>query len=144
MTVRDKAWQIPLRLATGAFMLNSGLSKWDAEEAHANQLHQFATGAYPMVQEVDSRTFTKALAASEIAIGTAVLAPTVSATVAGLGLTAFSAGLVGLYWRTPGMHRDNDPRPTEQGIPLAKDIWLLAIGTSLIIGGLTRRSRRTR
>ncbi|MGH3629567.1 MAG: hypothetical protein ACRDRL_19285 [Sciscionella sp.] len=143
MTLRDKAWQVPLRLAAGAFVLNSGVSKWDADDAQAKQLQQFAAGVYPMMNEVDPRTFVTALSASEIAIATAVLLPTVSATIAGLGITAFSAGLVGLYWRTPGMHQDNSLRPTEQGISLVKDVWLLAMGASLIVGGLTGRKKRS-
>lgn len=142
MSLRDKAWQLPLRLAAGSFVLNAGLSKWDSEDEHAKQLQGFASGAYPWVNDLDSRTFVQALAGAEIAIGAAVLTPAVPAVLAGLGLTAFSAGLVGLYWRTPGMHQDRSVRPTEQGTPLAKDVWLLAIGASLVVGGLSRRRRR--
>jgi len=46
--------------------------------------------------------------------------------VAGAGLTAFAAGLLGLYLRTPGM------RPTQQGTAIAKDVWLLGIGLGLL------------
>jgi hypothetical protein len=34
------------------------------------------------------------------------------------------------------MRLEGSLRPTEQGIPLAKDVWLAAIGASLIIDGL--------
>ncbi|WP_406465833.1 hypothetical protein [Streptomyces sp. NBC_01622] len=61
----------------------------------------------------------------------------VPAAVAGAALTAFSAGTLGLYLRTPGMRREGSLRPTEQGIPLAKDVWMLGIGISLIIEGVT-------
>jgi hypothetical protein len=59
--------------------------------------------------------------------------------VAGAGLTAFSAGLVGLYLRTPGMRKEGSLRPTEQGVPLAPDIWLVAIGLSLVLDDVLRR-----
>jgi hypothetical protein len=143
MTLRDKAWQLPLRLAAGTFVLNSGLSKWEADEAHAKQAHGFASATYPFLGEIDAKAFTKALAASEIAIGAAVLVPIVSTALAGAGLTAFSAGLGGLYLRTPGMRQEGSLRPTEQGIPLAKDVWLLAIGLSLVIDGLRGKRKRS-
>jgi hypothetical protein len=48
-----------------------------------------------------------------------------------------SAGaLLGLYLRTPGMRQEESLGPTQQGIPLAKDIWLAGIGASLLIDGL--------
>jgi hypothetical protein len=34
------------------------------------------------------------------------------------------------------MHPPGDPRPTRQGIPLAKDVWMLAIGVRLILDAL--------
>ena len=46
-----KAWHIPVRLATGAYILNSGLSKRDADEETAKGLHGFATTAYPEFQD---------------------------------------------------------------------------------------------
>jgi hypothetical protein len=63
----------------------------------------------------------------------------VPAAVAGLGLTAFSAGLLGLYLRIPGMHQRGSLKPTEDGMAIAKDSWLLGIGLSLITSGLKRR-----
>ena len=64
------------------------------------------------------------------------------AAAAGLGLVGFASGLLWLYWKTPGMHEPGDPRPTEQGTVLAKDIWLLGAGLTLVIGGLVNRRRR--
>jgi hypothetical protein len=57
----------------------------------------------------------------------------------GLGLTGFSAGLLGLYLRTPGLRREGSLRPTEQGIGIAKDVWLLAIGAAFVVEELTQR-----
>ena len=87
--------------------------------------------------------FVKALSASEVVIGAALLLPFVPTGAAGVGLATFSAGLLGLYLRTPDMRLEGSLRPTEQGIPLAKDVWLAAIGASLIIDGLAGRGSRS-
>lgn len=124
---------IPLRATAGAFILNSGLSKWSADTETAQHLHGFASGTYPQVKNIDPSLFVKALAAGEIALGSALLLPGVSSTKAGAGLTAFSAGLLGLYVKTPGLREGL--RPTQDGIAIAKDVWLLGIGSSLVIDG---------
>jgi hypothetical protein len=59
--------------------------------------------------------------------------------VAGALLTGFSGGLLGLYIKIPGMRQEGSLRPTRQGIPLAKDSWLLGIGVSLLLSDLTDR-----
>jgi hypothetical protein len=64
--------------------------------------------------------------------------------LAGLTLTGFAAGLVGLYLKTPGMRLDGSLRPTEAGTPLAKDTWLLGIGLSLLADDLVRIFTRVR
>jgi uncharacterized membrane protein YphA (DoxX/SURF4 family) len=123
----------PLRLAAGSFILNSGLSKWSGDEETAQGLHGFAATAYPVVKKVEPPVFLKALAVGEIALGVALLTPVVSSAKAGAGLTAFSGGLLGLYAKVPGMREGI--RPTQQGTAVAKDVWLLGIGTSLLIDG---------
>ncbi|MEU7606906.1 hypothetical protein [Streptomyces sp. NPDC041003] len=128
--------QLPLRLTTGAFFLNSGVSKLGADEATAEGLHQFAAHTYPFLGEQDAQKFVRLLAAGEIAIAAALLVPFVPAAVAGAAVTAFSAGTLGLYLRTPGMRQEGSLRPTEQGIALAKDFWLLGIGVALVVDGL--------
>ncbi|MET8681116.1 hypothetical protein ABZW18_26920 [Streptomyces sp. NPDC004647] len=144
MDVRRVARQLPLRLASGAFILNSGLSKRGADQEAAEQLHGFASTAYPVVGRHEPQRFVRMLSTAEIALGTVLLVPAVPGVVAGAGLTAFSAGLVGLYLRTPGMRQEGSLRPTEQGIALAKDSWLLGIGMSLIVDGLPECGRRSR
>jgi uncharacterized membrane protein YphA (DoxX/SURF4 family) len=143
MNLRKMVRQLPLRLAAGSFVINSGLSKWGADEESARHLEEFAAGAYPFLAKLDPQLFAKTLSASEVVIGAAVLLPFVAPGVAGAALTAFSAGLIGLYLRTPGMREEGSLRPTQQGLPLAKDVWLAAIGASLIIDDLSGRSRRS-
>jgi hypothetical protein len=129
--------QLPMRLTAGAYILNSGIEKWNADEQTAGQLHGFAATAYPLVKRMDPPTFLRALAGAEVALGAALVLPMVPALVAGAGLAAFSAGLLGLYASVPGMRRPGSLRPTQQGIPLAKDVWLLGIGAGLVVDDLT-------
>jgi hypothetical protein len=136
MNVRKKVRQLPLRLSAGGYVVNSGLSKWNADETTAKELQAFASGTYPFLAKLNPRLFVKALAATELAVGAAVFLPFVPSLVAGTALTAFSGGLLGLYFRTPGTHEEGSLRPTPQGIPLAKDIWLAGIGASLILDGV--------
>ena len=104
-----KASHLPPRIAAGAFILNSGLGKWSADEETAAQLHGFAAGAYPFLSKIKPKDFVKLLSAAEL----------------------------GLYARTPGMRKDGTPFPTQQGIALAKDVWMVGIGLGLVIDDLT-------
>ncbi len=134
---------MPERIAAGAFILNSGIGKLSADKERAEHLHGFAKGAYPFLERMDSQQFTRALAFAETALGCALLFPGVGDGLAGLGLAAFAGGLFGLYVRTPGMRREGSVRPTEAGTTLAKDVWLLGIGLSLLAdAGRTRRRRK--
>ncbi len=137
MRLSVKARHLPPRIAAGAFILNSGIGKWSADEETAAQLHGFATGTYPFLSKLKPKDFARLLAASEIALGAALLVPVIPAAVAGAGLTAFSGGLLGLYARTPGMRKDGTPLPSQQGIALAKDVWMLGIGLGLVIDDLS-------
>lgn len=134
---RSAARHLPLRLTAGAFFLDSGLSKRGADQDTAEGLQKFAAAAYPVLGKLDARQFARLLSTGEIAIAAALLVPAVPVAVAGGALTAFSLGTIGLYLRTPGMREEGSLRPTQQGIPLAKDFWLLGIGLSLLADGLT-------
>jgi len=126
------------------YFLNSGLSKAGADEATAAQLHGFASGTYPFLRKLDARQFTRLLSAAETAIGVALVLPVVPAGLAGAALTAFAVGTLGLYLRTPGLRQEGSLRPTEQGIAVAKDIWLVGIGLALVIDEILERSSNTR
>jgi hypothetical protein len=141
MALRLKVHHWPSRLAVGALVLDSGLSKRAADEEAAARLHSFASGTYPLMKRLDARTFTKLLSYGEVTLGAALLLPFVPAGVAGVGLTAFSAGLLGMYLRTPGMRRQGSLRPTEQGVVLAQNAWMLGIGLGFIVEELSRMDR---
>ncbi len=131
---------VPLRLATGAYILNSGLSKRQLPDEAAEGLHGMAQNAVPQVKDLKPTDFGKALSAAEIALGSALLAPFVPSAVAGAALTGFGGALVRMYLNTPGMTEEGSTvRPSQQGTALAKDIWLVGAGLSLVLGGLGRK-----
>lgn len=129
--MRLRLHDIPTRLATGAYILHSGLEKWGGGEQQAQGVHGMAVGAYPFLHQVKAPQFLKLLSAAEIGIGAALLAPFVSSRVAGAALTAFSGGLLVMYLRTDALHKPGSVWPTPAGIGVSKDVWMLGIGVGL-------------
>lgn len=127
---------LPTRLTSGGFIFNSGLEKWDGGPEQAEALHGMAASSFPALNKVSPPTFLKALAAAEMATGALLLAPIVSPVKAGAALTAFSAGLLTMYARTPAMRKPGSIFPSPDGIGVAKDVWMFGIGTGLVLGGL--------
>lgn len=137
---RSRPSNVPVRLAAGAFILNSGLTKLQAEKETHQRLHGFASGAYPFLESAPPEQFGKALGAAEVALGGALLAPVVIGDgLAGLALTSFAGGLLGLYMKTPGMRQEGSVRPSKDGTALAKDTWLAGIGLTLMLSSIGSR-----
>ncbi len=135
--------QLPARLLSGVYIFHSGMQKWDGDEETAHALHGMASGAYPFLEKVQPKQFLQLLSAGEMAVGAALAVPIVPQRLAGLALTGFGSGLMGLYYRTPGMREEGSIWPTQQGIALAKDVWLVGIGLNLLLAaGHERRARR--
>jgi hypothetical protein len=146
---KDTAMRLPItlseigpRISAGAFILTSGLGKRNADEGTASGLHGFASGTYPFLKSVEPAQFVQALSVAEIAVGGLLLAPFVPTAVAGLALTGFSGGLLGLYLRTPGMRKEGSLAPTPEGLAIAKDSWLLGIGVGLLVRGTVDREKK--
>ncbi len=117
---------LPLRLGAGAYILNSGLGKRHMDDEAAEGAHAMAAHAYPFLAGMDPKTFAKALSTAEITLGAALLVPFAPSVLVATGFAAFSAGLVGLYARTPSLHKDGlDLRPTPAGVGVAKDVIML-------------------
>jgi uncharacterized membrane protein YphA (DoxX/SURF4 family) len=123
---------LPPRLATGGYVLHSGLEKWNGSEERAKGVHAMAAGAFPLLAKVPPTTFLKALSVAEISVGAALLTPIVPNKVAGAGLTAFAGGLVTMYLRTPSLHNPGSVWPTQAGVGVSKDVWMLGIGLGLL------------
>lgn len=128
-----KLRHLPPRLATGAFILNSGMSKRNVDPGTAAGIHGMASGSYPFLGKMQPEQFAKLLSAGEMALGAALLLPVVPTGLAGAGLVAFSAGLVGLYLRTPGLRKEGSLAPTQDGTGIAKDVWMLGIGLGFVV-----------
>ncbi|MGI8882077.1 MAG: hypothetical protein ACR2KJ_16515 [Jatrophihabitans sp.] len=143
MSLAAKLRRAPGRIAAGVFLLNAGTGKVRSKsEEQAKGIHGMAAGAYPFLAHVEPKLFFKALGAAETVLGAALLLPLVPAGLAGLGVTGFGGGLLGVYVRTPGMH-DDKWRPTQQGTPIAKDVWLTAIGVGLVIDAALSESSKS-
>ncbi|MFX1758853.1 hypothetical protein [Rhodococcus sp. As11] len=127
---------LPLRLTTGAFILNSGLGKRALSSEAAAGLQGMAANAVPAVRTMRPETFGKTVSAAETTLGLALLAPFVPSALAGAALAAFSGGLLTMYWKTPGMHKHGSIRPTQDGTAVAKDVWMLGIGVALVTDAL--------
>ena len=136
-----KLSNIPLRLTTGAYILNSGLNKQQLDEESAAGLQQMASSAFPQVLDLDAVKFGKLLSAAEVSVGLVLLLPIFPARFAGLVLGAFSAGMLRMYAKTPGMTEADGVRPSAEGTGLAKDVWMAGIATSLILSGSKTRTK---
>ncbi|MCK1809528.1 MULTISPECIES: hypothetical protein [Micromonospora] len=131
----------PLRVAIGAYILNSGLGKRGLEGEAAAGMHGMAAGAMPQLRQIPPDRFAVLLSRGETVLGAALLAPFVPSLLAGAALTAFGAGLVQLYLKTPGMREGSSLRPSQEGIGLAKDVWLVGAGLTLMLDSLVRHRR---
>jgi hypothetical protein len=103
-----------------------------AGQGLAKALHGTAANAFPFLARIPPATFLKALAAAEIATGTALLTPVVPNKLAGAALTAFSGSLLAMYLRTPAMHKPGSVWPAPPGMAVSKDVWMLGIGLGLL------------
>ena len=140
-----KLWHVPVRLATGAIIIDQGLLKLKADEDTAKWLHGQAVHAFPQFADMEPQEFVQLLSAGEIALGTALLGiGLVPSSLAGLALGAFGGSLTRLYLKSPGTRREGSIAPSRQGIGLAKDSWMLAIGLALVLDSVfvSRRRRK--
>ncbi|OPG03510.1 hypothetical protein [Microbispora sp. GKU 823] len=134
-----RAREVPGRVATGAYILHSGVEKWNGDDDQAAGIHGMAVGAFPFLKSVPPRRFLKLLSGAEITTGVALLTPFVPAAVAGAALAGFSGGLLALYLRTPALHKPRSIWPSPAGIGVSKDVWMLGVGLGLLVDAATRR-----
>jgi hypothetical protein len=114
---------IPGRAAAGSYILHSGLSKWNGSEEQAKGVHALAAGAYPVLEKVSAVASNK---------------------LAGTALTAFAGSLIGMYLRTPAMRQPGSVWPSQSGIAVSKDVWMVGIGLGLLADNATDRGRKRR
>lgn len=134
--------QLPLRLTTGAFVLNSGIGKLSLSEEEAEGLQQMAANGVPVLADMSPEAFRRFIAVTEIGVGALQLIPKVPGWLAGSALSAFSAGLLNMYLNTPGMTQEDGVRPSSDGTAVAKDVWMLGAGASMIIDSMLNSTSR--
>ncbi|WJY66970.1 hypothetical protein [Corynebacterium auris] len=130
--VNTKFTSAALRGPIGLYILNAGLGKFNADQETAEGLQGMAATGLPFVKEIEPKNFASLLAAGETALGAALLLPFIPNRLAGLGLTAFSAGLLSMYFGNPENTESDGIRPSQSGTALAKDSWLTAAGVALL------------
>jgi uncharacterized membrane protein YphA (DoxX/SURF4 family) len=133
MNLRSALAHSPQRLASGAYILHSGMGKWKGGPQQAEYIHAAAAGAFPFLRDIPPDRFLKAVAVGEMATGALLLVPFVPNRVAGAALTGFSGALVTMYLRTPQMHQPGSVWPTPAGMAVSKDVWMLGIGAGLLL-----------
>ena len=144
MRMLPPARDIPGRLVTGAYILHAGMEKWNGLDQQAETVHGLAAKAYPFLSSIPPRRFLRLLAAGELLSGGLLLAPFVPSAVAGTALTGFSGALLGMYGRTPTLHKPGSVWPSPVGIAVSKDVWMLGIGLGLLVGARRRRDTHGR
>lgn len=134
--------QLPLRLTTGAFVLNSGIGKLSLSDEDAEGLQQIAANGVPVLADMSPAAFRRFIAFTEIGVGAAQLIPKVPGWLAGSVLSTFSAGLLNMYLNTPGMTQEDGVRPSSDGTAVAKDVWMLGAGLSMLVDSTVNTTSR--
>ncbi|MCQ9386105.1 hypothetical protein NQ038_00655 [Brevibacterium sp. 50QC2O2] len=130
-----------LRGLSGASILNAGIEKLSLDDGSAGFLKGMAAKGFPFLDQLDDKAFGKLLAAGEIAVGGALLAPFVPNRVAGAGLAIFSAGMLTMYFRTEDFTKDDGVRPAGDGVSVSHNAWLAAIAGALLVEGKSKSAR---
>jgi uncharacterized membrane protein YphA (DoxX/SURF4 family) len=135
-----KLRRAPGRLAAGSLILHSGQVKLKGDAMFAEGVHAVFCGTYPAAKAIPPTLLLRTLAIAEITVGSLLLLPLVGARLAGTLLTGYSLTLLGMYVKTPGLH-DERMLPTLAGTGFAKDVWLTAIGSSLVLDSATTTTK---
>ena len=75
MSLSAKFRRAPLRLAAGAYILNTGVTTLNADDETAKSLHGMASGTYPVFGKLEPKVLARSLAVGEIAVGAMLLLP---------------------------------------------------------------------
>ncbi|MCS5480939.1 hypothetical protein NYP18_14940 [Corynebacterium sp. YIM 101645] len=124
-----------LRGVSGAFIANSGVGKIGMPAEYSAGVQQAAASGIPALAKLPSDKFGTWLGYAETGLGVALLAPFVPNKVAGAGLAAFGGGLLSMYFRNPENTEADGIRPSQEGMSLAKDVFMFAIGLALMTQG---------
>lgn len=141
---RSRLTNLPERIAAGAYVLSSGLTKLQSDAARAGALRATPASSYTVPGELPAESFTKLLGVAECAVGGTLLLPLLGDGLAGVSLSAVAGGLLGLHLKTSAVRQEGGLRPSQQGELFTGDAVLLGIGLSLMghSVGARRQARR--
>ena len=131
-----------LRAIPGLFILNSGIGKIGMPADASAGTQQAAASGVPALANLPSEKFGSMLGWAETAVGASLLLPAVPNRLAGAGLATFGAGLLTMYFSNDDYTEEDGIRPTSEGLSLAKDSWLVAIGLGLMFGAGGKKKRK--
>ena len=144
MSIAAKIRRAPVRLAAGAYTLNSGINKLRADEKTAAGVHGMAANAFPLLKQIPPVAFTKGLADHR---DRGRLERCCCRSCPRAWRASRSAG------SPPGWSRCTSARrvcttstcaPPRRGPGIAKDSWFAAIGYSLVVDAVLSESKMTR
>lgn len=131
-----------LRGVTGAWILNSAYGKLGMGEDGVKHLQGMAEVGIPDLGKLSPSAFKKFIIGGEVAVGSALLLPFVPNRLAGAALSAFSGGMLSMYFRNPEWTQQDGIRWSQEGTPFAKDMWLGAIAADLMLSGGKKSQKR--
>jgi hypothetical protein len=134
------AWWWPIRIAFGFFFLHVALSHKDLDEKGAKGLQRFEATAFPFVMKLEPQQFKAAMVAGESATAASLLVPGVPPVLGGAALTGFGTSLLGVYLKSPMLRKsEKSIRPNEFGLGIAKDVWMVAAGLTVLLDAIASR-----
>lgn len=125
MSISTDLRRAPLRLTTGALVINSGISRFTVSDETSATIQHTAARYVPQVERIKPDLFSKLLAAGQVAVGSALLLPIVPSYAAGLGASLLGGSLAAAKWRTHGSRLSTD------------DLLMAGTGVSLLLDSLT-------
>ena len=142
MSLSAKLRRAPLRVAAGAYMVNSGVTTLNVDDETAKSLHGMASATYPVLGKLEPKVFARTLAVGEIAVGTMLLLPIVPPFIAGTALVGFSGAQLNMYRDTPGMHYEGSLRLTPEGTSISETVLMFGIGVGLMTDATFEGARK--
>ena len=125
-----KLHDLPTGLVTGGYILHSGLDKWRADDAARDSGPRNGGRDVSGVEiRAPGPDFTRLLAASEIAMGAALLAPVVPAAISGGHPHRVLGRAPGSLHPRPGLRKPGSVWPTHRASASARTSWNLGIST---------------
>jgi uncharacterized membrane protein YkgB len=131
------AHDLPIRLSNSAILIWQGVRHLQRPEQTGEYLLNAASHSVPALKDVFGERperFATALGACETGLGVWLLSG-IWRRAAGVALAGFSSATLSLLFTVPGMREEGSVwEPSQQGMTLAKDLWMLGAAFALVLG----------